>query len=547
MYRYAVPTGPRAGRPSRMSGACARIRNARCCHVRPSPARAAAGRRRRRPPRGPRADLGGTGPARRRRRDPVLLGRDLGGADDAQPRLRRARRRGRAHRVDGHPGGRRRAPAPDRRDRAVAARPAPQADPPRRGRARARPAPDRPCRPHRPGGRGRPGRHHGLRHHRGRGGLPAGRQLLLPPRRLLRRAGRHRRRRAAQPRADLPRVRGGHPRRRRALREGRVRPAQGGHPGRGRLAERGGPPAVQRRGLDHGRHRLHPVRRAPEGHRLRRGKRRPQLARRQRRHLPGRDHLPGGRPGEHGYTNVFMGGANASFAAKDAFLRTHGYDEVKDLADWRAAGEPEKNFRPDWGLSDGRLMAHAEEEVDALHAESRRTGRPFSLTLLTLDTHEPVHVYDYCDVDTDSEVTSVFECSMAQVAGFVEHLEQQGYLEDTAVVIMGDHLKHMSAGDAFHEQLDDHEDRTVFNRIRVPGEDGALRPRVDQLSMYPTLLEAAGLSLQDGAAGLGISARSGQVPPGSAQALEPGAYEELLASRSPLFYARAWAGEDAAG
>ncbi|MEF3121791.1 LTA synthase family protein [Kocuria flava] len=251
--------------------------------------------------------------------------------------------------------------------------------------------------------------------------------------------------------------------------------------------------------------------------------------------------------GEHGYTNVFMGGANASFAAKDAFLRTHGYDEVKDLADWRAAGEPEKNFRPDWGLSDGRLMAHAEEEVDALHAESRRTGRPFSLTLLTLDTHEPVHVYDYCDVDTDSEVTSVFECSMAQVAGFVEHLEQQGYLEDTAVVIMGDHLKHMSAGDAFHEQLDDHEDRTVFNRIRVPGEDGALRPRVDQLSMYPTLLEAAGLSLQDGAAGLGISARSGQVPPGSAQALEPGAYEELLASRSPLFYARAWAGEDAAG
>ncbi|MEX5295046.1 sulfatase-like hydrolase/transferase [Kocuria sp. CPCC 205268] len=249
---------------------------------------------------------------------------------------------------------------------------------------------------------------------------------------------------------------------------------------------------------------------------------------------------------EHGYRNVFLGGANASFAAKDTFLGSHGYTEIKDLSDWRAAGEPEKNFRSDWGLSDERLMAHAKDEVDELHAEAERTGRPFNLTVLTLDTHEPVHVYDYCPVDTRSEVTSVFACSMTQVAGFVAHMAERGYLEDTAVVIMGDHLKHMSAGDAFHEQLDDHDDRTIFNRIRVPGEDGdtALRPRVDQLSMFPTLLEAAGLALEERSAGLGVSAFTTEIPEGSAQALPPGPYAELLGSRSPLFYAEAWAGED---
>ncbi|MBG6185347.1 phosphoglycerol transferase, partial [Arthrobacter sp. CAN_A214] len=99
---------------------------------------------------------------------------------------------------------------------------------------------------------------------------------------------------------------------------------------------------------------------------------------------------------EHGYTNVFLGGANGSFAAKDTFLRSHGYSEEKDLSDWRAAGEPETNFRSDWGLSDERLMAHAKDEIDKLHAEAEKTGQPFNLSMLTLDTHEPVHIFDYC-------------------------------------------------------------------------------------------------------------------------------------------------------
>ena len=245
---------------------------------------------------------------------------------------------------------------------------------------------------------------------------------------------------------------------------------------------------------------------------------------------------------QHGYTNVFLGGANSSFAAKDTFLGSHGYSEQMGLNDWRAAGELEEDFRSDWGLSDERLMANAAEKIDELHAESERTGQPFNLSLLTLDTHEPVHVYDYCDVDTQNEVTSVFSCSMTQVAAFVEYMKDKGYLEDTAVVIMGDHLKHMSAGDAFHEQLDYHGNRTVFNRIWIPGgaADRTLRPGIDQLSMFPTLLEAAGLTVKDHEAGLGVSAFTSDVPADSAQAMEPEAYGELLDSLSPRFYADAW-------
>lgn len=247
---------------------------------------------------------------------------------------------------------------------------------------------------------------------------------------------------------------------------------------------------------------------------------------------------------DNGYTNVFMGGASSTFAAKKTFLTGHGYSEVLGLSDWRAAGEAEKDFRPDWGLSDERLMANAKDKVDELHANAEQTGQPFNLSVLTLDTHEPVHIYDYCTVDTENVVTSAFHCSMIQVADFVNHMEAQGYLEDTAVVIMGDHLKHMSAGDAFHEQLDHHANRTIFNRIWVPGgTETEPRAGVDQLSMFPTILEAAGLSVKDREAGLGVSAYSSVIPKDSAQALEPDLYADLLDSNSARFFAGAWAGE----
>ncbi|MEJ6548013.1 LTA synthase family protein [Corynebacterium sp. USCH3] len=250
---------------------------------------------------------------------------------------------------------------------------------------------------------------------------------------------------------------------------------------------------------------------------------------------------------EQGYHNVFMGGANGSFAAKDKFLSSHGYDEQYDLADWRAKGEPADQFRDDWGLSDKRLMANAKEEVDSLHAEYSDSGTPFNLSMLTVDTHEPVHIYDYCDVDTESEVTSMFACSMTQVADFVHYMEEQGYLEDTAVVIMGDHLKHMGSSNAFGEELGDHPNRTIFNRVWVPGDDkktSSLRGGVDQLSMMPTILEAAGIEVEDRQAGLGVSAFATRATDNSAQSLDQDIYRQLLESRSQDFYSAAWEGEE---
>lgn len=250
---------------------------------------------------------------------------------------------------------------------------------------------------------------------------------------------------------------------------------------------------------------------------------------------------------DEGYKNVFLGGANADFASKGSFLRTHGYDVIKDLPYWKERGEKEEDIRPDWGLSDRRLMEHAKDEVSALHAESKKTGKPFNLSMLTLDSHEPIHRYHDCPQRTgDDELASVWLCSSEAVGGFIHHMEQEGMLEDTAVVVMGDHLKHMANWNVYHEQLDDKTDRSVFNRIWIPGTEngttplGAPRAGADQLNMLPTMLEAAGLEIENREAGLGVSVFSPSIPQGSAQALDEDSYGELTLARSSDFYKQVW-------
>lgn len=240
-----------------------------------------------------------------------------------------------------------------------------------------------------------------------------------------------------------------------------------------------------------------------------------------------------------GYTNVYLGGAAGTFAGKSTFFETHGFDEVYDLERWRAEGEFEER---NWGLSDRRLLANATETVDEL----ARSGQPFNLTMLTLDTHEKPYVYPFCEVTTEVELESITRCSTSYVAEFLEHVEAQGYLENTTVVVMGDHLKQVADYNQFYTELTSlGSERTVFNRISSPDDATFAREDIDQLSMYPTLIELAGLQLANHRAGVGVSALANEndVPAGSILDLTPEEYRNVVRSPSLGFYATLWGGE----
>jgi len=239
---------------------------------------------------------------------------------------------------------------------------------------------------------------------------------------------------------------------------------------------------------------------------------------------------------EAGYTNVFLGGADTRFAAKENFLRDHGYNRILDLRTWSEQGETEISS---WGLSDRALFEQAKAEVLRLHAQED----PFNLTLLTLDNHLPVHVFDYCEVTTEVVMTSVTYCSMLQVADFARFLDAEGILEDTAVIIVGDHETFISGGSDYQELLT-LEERTVFLRVHSPDGVRPMRDGADQLSIFATALDLLGFESKNRRAGVGVSLF--EFTPGrkTALALNADQYSEALQSRSSELYARLWGHDD---
>jgi len=240
-----------------------------------------------------------------------------------------------------------------------------------------------------------------------------------------------------------------------------------------------------------------------------------------------------------GYTNVFLGGANARFAGKDTFLAGHGYDRVLGLTDWESDGESRSQVSA-WGLSDRRVFAHAEQEVDDLRAN----GEPFNLTILTLDTHEPGGVFPGCSTPDAVAMKTAIRCSMRAVAGFIEHLKATGALEDTVVVVMGDHLKATSEGGAFKAELEAFPSRTIIYRAWSP--DGVTfgRDRADQFSVLPTTLELLGFDLPDGRAGLGVSFVNQHPVSGTAIDLPENDYRTVVSSPSSELYKEFWGGQE---
>ena len=181
-------------------------------------------------------------------------------------------------------------------------------------------------------------------------------------------------------------------------------------------------------------------------------------------------------------------------------------------------------------------MEIALEMVIELH----ESGQPFLVSVLTLDTHPADYAHEYCDVNTEIAMESVHRCSMEQVATFIEGLDENGILDDTVVVVMGDHLR-LSGGDSpFHKALSALEDRTIYNRIWSPNSAEIVTGDIDQLSLYPTILELLGFDLPNGRAGVGVSALRDEVEPGTIRDLEPEEYVDLLRARSADFYDQLW-------
>ena len=202
---------------------------------------------------------------------------------------------------------------------------------------------------------------------------------------------------------------------------------------------------------------------------------------------------------QHGYRNVFMGGASPAFAGKGKFLNAHHYHEVYGKEDWQGLGVGASGMNG-WGLFDDELFRRARAKLSELHA----TGRPFNLTLLTVDTHDPTgHLSSSCAKRGYAGFSGVVTCTATDVASFVQHVRDQGYLADTNIVILGDHLARQNP---LTDILEGMPARSLYNGFIAETAPVKNRQQIVHFDLLPTTLEFIGFSVDGGRLGLGYSA-----------------------------------------
>ena len=165
-----------------------------------------------------------------------------------------------------------------------------------------------------------------------------------------------------------------------------------------------------------------------------------------------------------GYKQVYLGGANLSFAGKGDFLLEHGYDQVFGLRHWRSLGFRDQNSI--WGLPDTTLFSQAFEQIKSMHKEPA----PFNLTLLTLGTHVPGYLYQGCpDYPlSDEPFIDAIHCTDFLLDNFLHQLEDGGILEDTVVYIQADHGVFSSRDMHRLFQKEGVKDKRLFTTVIVP-------------------------------------------------------------------------------
>ena len=202
---------------------------------------------------------------------------------------------------------------------------------------------------------------------------------------------------------------------------------------------------------------------------------------------------------KNGYHNVYIGGADKNFTAKNSFLETHGFNEVYGKNDFKKLYD--KKYFSKWGLNDDKLFEFAKKKLLKLRLEKEN----FFVSILTLDTHYPDgHSNEYCKkINLDENYYNKIECASILVRNFIDFLNEKDFFKDTNVVIIADHLSWGLNADKIVGT-----ERTMFNNFLTIDEKKKYvknRNYIDKFSLFPTLLSFINFEVQDGHAGFGFS------------------------------------------
>ncbi len=195
-----------------------------------------------------------------------------------------------------------------------------------------------------------------------------------------------------------------------------------------------------------------------------------------------------------GYFLSFMNSASFNFAGAGVMLSELGYDEL-----WAAEEQPEEvrerfGFKGQWGgCRDTMLFRFGAKKFRSLS----RNGRPFLLTLLTIDAHHPNGftaptgpVYSLPGRNPSQLLTAIYRTDLA-LGKFVEQLNKHPAWKDTVLFVVTDHLA-MNGASTIH-MLRENPRRRLLAFALNAGAPRRITVKGKTFDLAPTLLELAGV------------------------------------------------------
>ena len=206
---------------------------------------------------------------------------------------------------------------------------------------------------------------------------------------------------------------------------------------------------------------------------------------------------------EQNYNQTFLMGSDATFGGRDKLLSQHGDFVIKDYVHAKEVGAIAEDYSVWWGFEDKKLFEFAKTELSTLS----QSDRPFNLQLLTVDTHfTDGYLDETCPADYLEQYDNVYACSSRQVGEFVDWVQKQPFAENTAIVIVGDHLGMQTS--YYDHKIDDPTfQRTAYNVFINPAVSPVSRNerRFSSLDVYPSTLAAMGVAIEGDKLGLGVN------------------------------------------
>ncbi|MBR1707666.1 MAG: LTA synthase family protein [Clostridia bacterium] len=214
----------------------------------------------------------------------------------------------------------------------------------------------------------------------------------------------------------------------------------------------------------------------------------------------------------NGYHCVFMAGSDFEFGGRRQLYTDHGEYEILDIHDAAKRGIPLPSEESgDWGILDKDLYAWAKEELLVLAKEKK----PFHLALLTLDTHHPTRECDLCPTEFATRTANIIACTSRQAKSFVDWCMEQSFMENTTIVITGDHASMLdyffSSFIGEFDKMNGSQKRLVYNAFINPiiqpvSEKNRMFTTID---FFPSVLASIGVRIPGEQLGLGVNLFSG--------------------------------------